>query len=156
MHVKVGGTWREVLEGWIKVGGTWQQFFAGLTFTLSVTSISDTDAATATASILVERGGNLSFGAGNITVGDSAAEWVSPQSATVGDDYEARITVNSGVSPTVGSAGVWTPLTSDQTWSVVRVTSGTNTGNWTLEIRDAGTLSVVASTTFDISATVSP
>lgn len=153
IHVKVGGTWQEVLEGHIRVAGVWQQFFAGLTFTLTVTAIADTNPGVSSSAINVLRDGDLTFSGDTIT-GEDANEWVVPRSATVGDDYEMRMTVNSGNSPTTGTTGVWLALTSDRNYTLVRTVAGTSTGNWTLEIRRASDSVVVADTTFDISATV--
>lgn len=78
--------------------------------------------------------------------------------AGIGSDYEARLTVLSGDSPTIssGMTSGWTSIGSqlDATLGV----TGENvskSGSWKLEIRDASSGSVLASATFTISAQVS-
>lgn len=81
----------------------------------------------------------------------SPLNWASPRWSTIGDGYEARLTLNSGDSTTSGAAvGSWVALTSDRFWAWT--TSGSLSANATLEIRPVGG-SVEASDTFDVTVT---
>lgn len=96
---------------------------------------------------------SISFGnTGNLTLiaqfGGPAnpKNWWSLQPiSSIGDNYEVRLTVNSGTSPTGGpTVGVWHAITFAQTWTL---TSG-NTGNWTIEVREIADTSKIDSGVF--------
>lgn len=82
-------------------------------------------------------------------------DWIRPEE-NASDAYEVRATLDSGDSPTSGSAvGSWLALSSTRTWEVSRTTNGTTTSNLTIEIRAAGSGRILASASVTIEATVS-
>jgi len=77
-----------------------------------------------------------------------APEWLSSGTASA---YEAQWTNTSGAI-TVGTAGVWESLGTSRAYGISRGSLGTTTCTGTLEIRDASTLTVLASATINLSA----
>lgn len=78
--------------------------------------------------------------------------WCTPTSRA--SNYEARVTVNSGSTPT-GSVGSWVALSSTRDWTISETTSGVNNvSNFTVEIRRTGTTTVLDSATIDLTAGV--
>lgn len=70
--------------------------------------------------------------------------WVSPGSAA--SLYEVRSTVTSGSFTADPSAGLWVSLGSDRLWSRGAGAGASQTVQATIEIRNASTLVVVATT----------
>lgn len=86
-----------------------------------------------------------------------AGQWASTEpSSGVGDDYEVRLTVNSGSNPSSGpSVSTWLALSTQRQWDLEATGTDTSlSGNWTIEIRDTATSTVQDSATFAISSTV--
>lgn len=82
-----------------------------------------------------------------IDIGD----WVLPNSAASG--FDARMTMTGGTTFSSGSgAGVWLNLGTTRTWVVSSNTYGSKQATANVEIRDAFTLSVVATATIDLTA----
>lgn len=78
--------------------------------------------------------------------------WCTPTSNA--SNYEARVTVNSGSTPT-GSVGSWVALSSTRDWTVSETTSGVNNvSNFTVEIRRVSTTTVLDSAIIDLTAGV--
>lgn len=78
--------------------------------------------------------------------------WCTPTSQA--GNYEARVTVNSGSTPT-GAVGSWVALSSTRDWTISETTSGINNlSNFTVEIRRTGTTTVLDSATIDLTAGV--
>lgn len=72
-----------------------------------------------------------------------------------GSLYDIRWTNVSG-APTGGSAtGTWLNLGSTRGWDISRATPGTSTCTGTVEIRDASTLTVLATATITLTVTYS-
>lgn len=73
----------------------------------------------------------------------------------LGDHYEARLTVSSGISPNSGaSVDTWLALTSQRIWTIARSSLGSSSGAWLVEIRDLAGV-VRASATYTVTAQVS-
>lgn len=122
------------------------------TFSISATDVGDLDFGGAYAAITFNRDGTISYD--GVPTGSDSADWTSAKTATVGDGFEVRITVNSGDSPNDGlSEDTWYALSSDRVFGLIAGASTTLTGNWTAQIRRASSGTVVASGTFDIEAT---
>lgn len=83
------------------------------------------------------------------------ANWADPVTADVGDAYEVRLTVNSGISPSGQAVNSWLALTSDRSWYLVQTFEGSKSNNCTIQIRDAATQTVQDSGTYTMSVTVS-
>jgi hypothetical protein len=78
--------------------------------------------------------------------------WCTP--TTSASNYEARVTINSGSTPT-GSVGSWVALSSTRDWTISESTSGVNNvSNFTVEIRRVGGTSSLDSATIDLTAGV--
>ena len=119
----------------------------GAAYALSWASITDLKfGATATAYFRIQRDGDVTLSGAT----PGADDWRQPRSATVGDAYEVKVTKNSGTTPTGDSLGVWLALSSDRQWTYTQTTSGSKTGNFTLEIRKGGVVKV--SNTFSMTA----
>lgn len=86
---------------------------------------------------------------------DDIGDWMSPNSGAPGGNYEARVTVTSGTLSS-GTAGSWLALSANRDWARNRISDspGTQTCVFTLEIRDASTLVVLATSTVTLSAEV--
>lgn len=67
--------------------------------------------------------------------------------------YECRATITFG-SLTSGTTGSWLSISSPREWYVSRISSGSSQCTFTLEIRNASTLVVVASATIDLTAQI--
>lgn len=125
-------------------------------FTSSGTSVS------VIAGVRLETDGGMQTSEGTGTGADwadyAAGEWANTEpDAGIGGDYEARITVNSGDSPTVSpGVGSWVALSTERDYTLgVTGENELKSGNWTLEIREASSGTVKATATFDIQAQVS-
>ena len=74
----------------------------------------------------------------------SYGDYVTPKSATVGDDYDIRLTVISGIV-TGTATGSWVNLSTTRAWTLAGGAYSTFTG--TMEIRDVGAVSILDSAT---------
>jgi hypothetical protein len=73
-------------------------------------------------------------------------------SSTVGSGYEVKATVTSG-SPTSGTTGSWLSLSSNRSWTKAVTTVGSNaSAAFTLQIRAAGTTTILDSATITLFA----
>lgn len=79
----------------------------------------------------------------------SNQQWVTPTSA--GGNYEVNATVSSGITPT-GTIGSWVATSTDPTWTISRATVGVNQSILTIEIRRAGTTTVLDTWTVTLEA----
>lgn len=118
-------------------------------------AIIDDTGAGAEAAITIQRDGDLLHQRFNGTTDTIADEWIldSLKNATVGDDYEVRATLTSGILDNAqsDSTGVWLDLggSSQRSW-LVSDDSGTGNADVTVEIRDKATQTVQASADFTI------
>lgn len=82
-----------------------------------------------------------------------ANEWTSPQKSGVASLYEARATMTIG-TVTSGTVGSWVSISTSPAWAKTDTTAGDGPQEcqFTLEIRDAGTLTVLDSATITLSA----
>ena len=82
-------------------------------------------------------------GNGNTAKGDITPNpgWYAPTTGSIGSTYEIRVTSTFGTFST-GTSGTWLALSSARTWTVS--TSGFKTVTFTIEIREAATSTVVA------------
>jgi hypothetical protein len=150
-QVNVSGVWKNIDEAWVNVSGVWKQFYQRYALQLGVTSLGDLNLSTASASITIQRDGDVSV-TGEASVPPDALDWIDPRNSTVGDDYEIRLTVNSGTTPAGAATGSWIALSTDRTWSITRSGDAESFSDTTLEIRKASTGEVVL--TQDIEWTV--
>lgn len=80
----------------------------------------------------------------NNTVND-VGDWLIPKIGMSG--FDVRLTVNSGTTPAGAATGTFLNLGTTRTWTLTRAVVGTVTNNCTLAIRNATTLTVLASAT---------
>lgn len=106
----------------------------------------DNDPSNAFASITVKRNGTIAL------TGIADQDWISPKSATVGDDYDVRVVYSLGDTWTGSTA--WQNITSDIVWSLSQVGLGTKSGTYTMEIRDTATQTLQDSASYTISVDV--
>lgn len=79
--------------------------------------------------------------------------------ADAGEQFEVRVTLNSGTAPTLFSSaalGVWLPLTLGHFWGWERSTPGIETANLLMEIRSAASGQVIANGSFLTTLQVTP
>jgi hypothetical protein len=88
-------------------------------------------------------------GGGNL-LGDKG-DWVLPNLSA--PKYECFATLNSGVLSS-GSTGVWLALTADANWTVSMNAVGIGTAQITVQIRLAGTTTVLATAVVTLTAEV--
>jgi hypothetical protein len=121
-----------------------------VTVTLSNQTLTDyeIDPADATVDLTFNSNGTVT------TDGNGASHpprWLNGSSD--GSGYEIRVTPTSGTFSS-GTVNTWLSLASNRNWSVVRTTFGTKSCTATVEIRNAGSLEVLATATYTLSATV--
>lgn len=103
----------------------------------------------AVASYSLQSGGDavgtesLGDGLGGVTTYNLSPEWLL---TGVNSDYESRATIITGTL-SGGTTGVWQVLSTTRTWSKSRTTIGYDECTFTLEIRDAVTLTVLDTAT---------
>lgn len=83
-----------------------------------------------------------------------AGDWVSNKTGLSSSDFEARMTYVSGDTVDSGTVGSWVTISSDLVWSMQRAITGTNSGVYTLEIREIANTSNIDSTTVTFTAEV--
>lgn len=162
-HTKVGGSWANVDTIYAKAGGVWEVVWRRFTLDLSnVTVISGQASTSAGGTAVTARAGIrlLTDGvAQERTTSDLTAiadAWGRPVTSGIGNNYHARLIVNSGDGPTVGTAGTWQQISSNKEWTIEHTdnASTSKSGNWTLQISPDGGSTVEESATFDVLATV--
>lgn len=144
---------KRLMSGAVAGGGPveltdWAYVYAGLGAFPTVPSTTVTFAVNRDGSMTVSGTGGNESG----TEPDPLIDWYKPEGATVGDDYEVRITVNSGTGFDTGTVGSWLALTSDRTWTRIYNSIGSSTVNFTIEIRTSAG-ATLASQTCDITQT---
>jgi len=70
-------------------------------------------------------------------------------------DYDVLVTLTSGTFST-GTTGSWLNLGTTRSWSVSRATNGSKTATATFQIRHAVSLTVLATATITLTASVEP
>lgn len=163
LHVKQGGTWREITEAFVKQGGTWQPLerlsvrVAGTWEDVFVppAELDDLDggsisAINSDAGVRLTSAGSCDALTGNpsSTYAQVGDDWYTGSGSPTGASYECRLTVNSGDTPAGSSTATWLALSSQRSWEV----SPDESGNYTLEIRSASSGTVLASATFTMAA----
>lgn len=99
---------------------------------------------TATAQFELTNAGAIRLTNPNNTV-NTVGSWVVP--AGNFSAYEAMLTVNSGSTPSGAATATWLNLGTTRNWQLVRNTLGLLSSNCTLQIRNASTLAVLATST---------
>jgi len=104
---------------------------------------------TASASVQFTAGGNVTVNSG------TNRSWhpnSTGSSGAIGNDYEIRVTLSSGLTPSGPTLGSWHALSTTRTWSLSRSSFGISTCSCSISIRptggsieDTGTFSITAS-----------
>lgn len=154
--IRVGGVWKTPDSMHIRVGGVWKEVWTAATISANVTNqtaytekISPTDA---TAGYKLLSNGIAQKTSINGTYVSISGEWETGGSP--GSAYDAYVTVTSG-SLSTGTAGSWVNLGTNRTWTRLRSGVGTSTCIFTVQIRDANTLTVLDSASITLTAVVS-
>lgn len=152
--VKIAGAWKNVATSYVRIAGAWKVVYQAVTVAISNQNISDSAAgAPSLASYGLANTGVASWATINSGSGTFGGEWLPSGTAS---NYDVRVTVNSGSLDGSSSAtGSWLNLGTTRSWAVARSSVGNQSANLTVEIRDAGTLSVLDSATITLSATYS-
>lgn len=118
------------------------------------TVISNRVAGTATATVALLASGVLTRTTDLFGTVSSDLEWMNPNSWLPTTNFQVRLTVNSGATPSGSATGTWLTLSTDRTWTNSQTGAGSVTSNVTIEVRDIASTNVIASMTFDLTATV--
>lgn len=84
------------------------------------------------------------------STGEAGGNYVNPTS--LANQLEARLTYSSGTAVTGSATGAWLNLGTNRSWSLSSNLAGFISAVYTLEIRDAGTLAVLSTSTINFSA----
>ena len=89
---------------------------------------------------------------------DVVTNWFRPLTLLVGTEYEIRATeqAQSGTATRTGTLNTWQTLDVNRDWNLQRALTGTATWDLLMEIRDAVTLIVLDSATYNLDAEVIP
>jgi len=125
---------------------------AVVSFTAGNVEDLEIDPGFSTATVTFANDGSYS-GTGNVS--GFSGNWISPLTAA-GNDYEIRMTVNSGSTPGGATTGSWLALGTTRIWTFSQVVVGFTTANVTVEIRKASSGVVLSDGggAFNMSATV--
>lgn len=145
--VGVAGAWKAVAAGWVGVGGAWKLFYSGITLPASIDG-SDVQSPGPANTVLTF----ASDGTYTVT-GGIPGNWASPTTVGIGAGFDIRWTVVSGTL-TTGTTGTWQSLSGGIIYGRSRIGLGVAQAIGTVEIRDASTLAVLATTTVTLEAEV--
>ena len=124
-----------------------------VTITLNNQTISDLETTSAYAYYFLTAGGlvqqSLDGGGINPTTLET---WCVPTSQAA--NYEARVTVTSGLLSGGSAAGTWLPLSSTRNWYVEQLAFGVTQCIFTVEIQRTGTSVILASASITLQAEV--
>lgn len=112
------------------------------------------DPASASASVRLQRDGEVERNQGSGFV--DWHDWHKDKSLTVGDAYECRATLQSGVSPSAGTLDTWQDLTGNVSWTNNQTGEGTRTSTLLIEVRHKVKILDYASASYSVTAVVSP
>lgn len=149
------GTWRSITNAWVKTSGVWRHAFQALSIDLTDHTFSHVvGSGTATSGVRFSSSGDLDEREGGSYTSVSG-EWMDPAGGAPGSGYDVRGVLVSGstpTGPTLGS-GNWYNLGSSREWSIDS-TVAQETSVIDFDIRDSGTLSVLASGRITLQAEV--
>ena len=124
---------------------------ATVSFTTSAVEDLEVDPSISTVTVTFANDGTYTGSGG---VSGFSGNWIDPTSAA-GDDYEIRMSVNSGTTPSGASTGSWLGLGTSRIWLLTQSGVGAKTANVTVEIRKAsGATLSNGGGAFDMTATV--
>jgi hypothetical protein len=178
LHLKTGGTWREVTQPYVKVsnvwnacsavyikqGGVWRLVWepAASDITLSGSAANpneavESQAGAATAGWNFNTDGTVDkVEGGTVTQFQDGIEWDVNQDVPV-DDYWLRATVNTGDAPTTGNTGVWNKISGASSANYVLRWTKTVSGSHSVKIEiasDSGGSTIVATGYYGCDLTV--
>jgi hypothetical protein len=150
VSVGVSGAWKAVTEGYVGVSGVWKSLFT--TIVLLDDSLTDYDPTGTAAQVAyqIDSDGDVKYFLTALADSGILHEWYSGASPS---SYEVRATLNSG-AVTAGTTGSWLTCGSDQSWEVAQAGVGSAAADLTIEIRSAGSGSVLASANMVMNAVV--
>jgi hypothetical protein len=131
-----GGAWKKLTGAWIGAGGAWKKFFAPIT----LLSGNYTRLTNAPASYIVNSDGNIYAPSGLAIV--SQYSWSGGASPS---GYEVRVDVTSGSFSGGNSTGAWLNCGTTRQWDRGAALNTFQTVSFTVQIRDASSLTVLAS-----------
>jgi hypothetical protein len=147
VYVNDAGTWRQIKSISVNDAGTWRQVYAGVNLQDSLNRTTGLSG-TLTSQINVTNAGTVT---GNGNVSAPSYTWLQSGSPS---SYDVMATVTGGnTSPSGSATGTWLNLGTTRSWSVsVSSPSTLHNSIMTVQIRDASSLSVLASATFTMEA----
>lgn len=151
LWAKTGTTWRSIQNAWAKTGTTWRKVFQAVSIVLTNRYISQLDPGGGTAGVELQSSGQLRELRG-VTYTSVSGEWMDPLGAVPGSSYDVRAQLTGDALNASDDTGVWLNLGVDREWKLVAGSGQSKSCDLDIDIRDAGTLSIVASATIQLGA----
>lgn len=153
VFVNDGGVWRTIQSIFVNDAGTWRQVFVNAIVSFFGDNIRREDSSgtgpTITASFEVSNNGFLRWNDVASDTRSNKQQWITPTTAA-GANYEGRVTVNFGAFTSGSAVSTWISLATNPVWNLTDSGIGSSEVNFVLEIRDALSLTVLDSATFDL------
>lgn len=151
LHARVSGVWQTIRRAYARVSGVWQLVHPRVQVPAVTVSAPAISPAEATAVIYFENDGDIAeqVNGGSIT---TVEDWLSPADAVT--DFEIMFSLNSGAALDGGTLDTWLSLDTTRSLVQTRSTPGTDLSIVDVQIRDANTLTVVATGQITLDATV--
>jgi len=141
LHARVSGTWRQVQTGWVRVAGTWRQFFQAAVYNLPVGGSDSGFAGSAGMSLQFLSNGTFVVQGDNVGVIESG-NWVTPTSLAPGG-YTIQLSLLSGTSPSGPALATDHALSSNRTWTLSQVGIGSQSMSVLQTLKDGGGVTVM-------------
>lgn len=106
-------------------------------------------AGTATAQFELNSSGDINMTNGNNSLVD-VGDWLLPKLGMSG--FDCMLTLNSGTNPSGSAMATWLNLGTTRNWQISQSVLGINSNTCTLQIRNASTLVVLASSSINMIA----
>jgi hypothetical protein len=150
--VRDGGTWKNLSEGWVRDGGVWKKFYPSVAASLDTRTVSSTafNPGTAQCYYRINTDGNV-YGGTNLT--NLLESWRDIGS---NPDFEIYFDPISGTIPlgTNVTYNTWLDMSLTRTMTVGRTGTGSTIGVVDVSIRDAVGLGVLTTARITMIATV--
>lgn len=120
-----------------------------ITLLANYTPSSTVGGAGATAQFRLTNAGDIEQTLTNNTVTDTG-DWIIPKTGMSG--FDCMLTVNSGTAPAGSALATWLNLGTTRSWTLTRATLGLLSNNCTLQVRNATSLTVLATSNVQMTA----
>lgn len=147
-QVRDAGVWKPVQEGYVRDAGVWKKFYERLLIQLAGGSIGSVTLGSQAIAILDVKNDGTEVKTNHLGV-IGTSDWMVPPTPALASNYEVRTTA-TGDTPT-GTLGTWLSLGTTRSWSLGLSSAGSKSCVLSVSIRDAATLNVLATASYDLS-----